>query len=162
MSFSSFPQILRSWRSDTLHFPILVRVRLPNLAQVIELGEDYDKKLWRVFKCLSGMTNFVFTLEYDGTGRVKWWVDVAFVVHHDMKSHTGGMISMGIGSLYYTSQKLNTKSSTEADLVGVNDLMTQILWVQYFLEAQVIKVSENVVYRDDQSTMKLHRLFFCY
>ena len=46
-----------------------------------------------------------------------------------MKNHSGGMILMGIGDLYSASnkQKLNTKSSIEADLVVVYDLMPQIL-----------------------------------
>jgi hypothetical protein len=38
-----------------------------------------------------------------------------------MRSHTGGDMSLGRGVLYGTSkgQKLNTKSSTEAELGGV-------------------------------------------
>ena len=51
---------------------------------------------------------------------------------------TGGTMSLGKGSVYSTSiqQKLNTKSSTEAELVAVNDTMGQVLWTQYFLEEQ--------------------------
>ena len=33
--------------------------------------------------------------------------------------------------------------------------MPQIVWVRYFLEAQLIKVYDNVVFQDKQSTMKL-------
>ena len=33
--------------------------------------------------------------------------------------------------------------------------MPQILWIQYFLEAQGMKVSDNVVYQYNQSAMKL-------
>ena len=66
---------------------------------------------------------------------------------------------MGQGSLYSAlkKQKLNTMSSTEAEMVGVDDLMPQILWMQYFLEAQGMKVSDNVVYQDNQSAMKLEK-----
>ena len=42
-------------------------------------------------------------------------------------------------------------------MVGVDDLMPQILWVRYLLEAQGMKVSDNVVYQDNQSTMKLEK-----
>ena len=61
---------------------------------------------------------------------------MVFAVHHDMKILTGGMMSMGRGALYFASnkQKLNTKISTESDLVGVDDLMTQIIWMLYLLE----------------------------
>eukprot|EP00957_Ditylum_brightwellii_P110520 8430626-Ditylum_brightwellii.AAC.1 len=62
---------------------------------------------------------------------------------------------IGKGALFATStkQKLNTRSSTEAELVGVNDVMPQILWTRYFLEAQGIEVKDNVVYQDNQSSM---------
>jgi hypothetical protein len=47
-----------------------------------------------------------------------------------MKSHTGGMMTLGKGATYgiSTRQKVNTKSSTEAGLMGVNDVMPQVLW----------------------------------
>lgn len=55
-----------------------------------------------------------------------------------MKSHTGAMLLLGKGATYETSmrQKLNTKSSTQAKLVGIKDVMPQVLWTCYSLEAQ--------------------------
>jgi hypothetical protein len=55
-----------------------------------------------------------------------------------MRSHTGGAMSLGRGVVYRTSkqQKLNTKSSTEAELMGVDGVMPQVIWKLYFLEAQ--------------------------
>ena len=84
-------------------------------------------------------------------------MDAVFSVHHDMKSHTGGMMSRGRGALYSASnkQKLITKSSTKAELVGVDNLIPQILWMRYFLEAHGMKVSDNMVYQDNQSATKL-------
>ena len=52
---------------------------------------------------------------------------------------------------------MNTKSSNEADLVGVDDLMPQILQMKCFLEAQGIKVSDNLVYEDNQSAVRLEK-----
>jgi hypothetical protein len=54
-----------------------------------------------------------------------------------------------------TKQKLNTRSSTEAELVAVNDAMSKILWTRLFIEAQGYTVSDNVVYQDNQSAMLL-------
>ena len=67
---------------------------------------------------------------------------------------------MGRGALYsaLSKKKLNTKSSTEAELVGVDDLMPQILWMRYLLEVQGMKVSDNLVYQDNQSAMKLEKM----
>jgi hypothetical protein len=46
-------------------------------------------------------------------------------VHPNIKSHTGGIMTMGKGAVYGTStwKKLNTKSSTEAELVGVSKII---------------------------------------
>jgi KUP system potassium uptake protein len=54
-----------------------------------------------------------------------------------------------------TRQKINTKSSTEGELVAVNDVLPQVLWTKYFLEAQGYGVTDNVIYQDNQSAMLL-------
>jgi hypothetical protein len=35
-----------------------------------------------------------------------------------------------------TKQKLNTRSSTESELVGVDDMMPIIIWTRHFLLSQ--------------------------
>ena len=53
-----------------------------------------------------------------------------------------------------TPHKLNTQSSTEAELVGINDVLPQILWMQYFLEAHGNGLlAESGIYQDYQSTI---------
>jgi hypothetical protein len=88
---------------------------------------------------------------------VRWWVDAAYAVHPDMKSHTGGALSLGTGVKYGTSkgQKLNVKSSTETELVGTDDVMPQMLWTLYFLEAQGYKIEDNILYQDNKSSILL-------
>jgi hypothetical protein len=120
--------------------------------------DDY-KKLARVMRYLRGTVDMPLILEADDTHIIKWWVDASFAVHDDMKSHTGGTMMMGKGAIYGTStkHKLNTKSSTESELVGVNDVMPQILWTRYFLEAQGYDVEDSIIYQDNQSTMLLEK-----
>ena len=48
-------------------------------------------------------------------------------------------------------------SSTEAELVGVDDVVSQVIWVRYFLEAQGYGINENIIYQDNQSAMKLEK-----
>ena len=81
---------------------------------------------------------------------IRWWVDASFAVHPDMKSHTGATMSMGRGSIYSlsTKQKINTRSSTEAELVGVNDAMSLIIWTRNFLDDQGFSIKDNVVFQD--------------
>jgi hypothetical protein len=126
-------------------------------TRVKQPDKDDYKKLTRVVKYLRATPKLYLTLEADDTHIVKWWIDASFAVHKDMKSHTGGTMSLGKGSAYSAStrQKLNTKGSTEAELVGVNDLMPQVLWTRYFLEAQGYGVKDVKLYQDNQSTILL-------
>jgi hypothetical protein len=120
--------------------------------------DDY-KKLSRVMKYLRSTVDMPLTLESDGSNIVKWWADASYAVHPDLKSHTGGALSLGKGVIYGTSrrQKLNTNSSTEAELVGVSDVMPQVLWTRYFLEAQGFTVSDSIVYQDNQSAILMEK-----
>ena len=51
------------------------------------------------------------------------WVDAPDGVRSDLNNHTGGCILFGYGMVHFKSRKkkLNTKSSTEAEVVGVSD-----------------------------------------
>ena len=90
---------------------------------------------------------------------IKWWVDASFAVHLDIHSHMGGTMSLGKSSAYSTSMqhKINTKSSTEAKLVAINDVVPLILWTWYFLETQGYEMHKNTVFQDNQSTILLEK-----
>ena len=70
------------------------------------------------------------------SGNIKWYFDAAFAVHKYMRSHNGDLMNMGTGGAYVHSSKqnMNTKSSTEAKLVGLDDVLTQVIRNQYFLK----------------------------
>jgi hypothetical protein len=125
------------------------RVKDPDL-------DDY-KKLARVMKYLRATTAMPLTLEADHLCVMKWWIDAAYAVHDDMKGHTGGAFTLGRGTFYGTStkQKLVTRSSTEAELVGVYDVMPQVLWTQYFLKAQGYTTNAAVIHQDNKSAILL-------
>jgi hypothetical protein len=116
-------------------------------------------KLTRVMKYLRASKTLPLTLEADTINIVKWWVDASYGVHTDMKSHTGWAMSLGRGAIYGTStrQKINTKSSTEAEVVGVSNVLPQVLWTRYILEAQGYGVSNSIVYQDSQSSILLEK-----
>ena len=54
-----------------------------------------------------------------------WWVDSSYAVHPDMRSHSGIIMTLGKGVMYSSicKQKLNTKSSMEVELVGIDNAM---------------------------------------
>ena len=78
-------------------------------------------------------------------------------VHKDMKSHMGAVMTMASGAVISlsTEQKVNAHSSTEAQLVAVDDVMAKILWTKKFIEWQGSEVKLNILYQDNTSMMKL-------
>ena len=72
-------------------------------------------------------------------------VDSSHAMHDDFRGHTGGCLSWGIGSPISISQKqkLNSRSSTESEIIGVDDVMDKILWTKLFLQAQGVQVQEK-------------------
>ena len=89
-------------------------------------------------KYIQGTICLPLILSINKSGNIKWYVDASFEVHKDMRSHTSGFMTMGTGGSYLHSskQKLNTKSSNEAKLVGVDDVLTQVICTRYFLKEQ--------------------------
>ena len=108
-------------------------------------------------KYLNGTKEMVLTLAADDLHVVRWFVDVAYAVHPNFKSHSGWIMTMGKGAIQSgsTKQKLVTRSTCEAELVVADDASTKILWTKMFLEAQGYKVQENILYQDNKSTILL-------
>lgn len=118
---------------------------------------DDDKKLLRLMKYLNRTKKDKLILSADDLHVIKWYVDASFAVHPDFKSHTGAVATLGKGAPYTMSrkQKLNTRSSTEAELVGADDLSTMILWTKLFMEAQGYEIKKNILYQDNKSAILL-------
>ena len=57
-------------------------------------------------------------------------------------------------------QKLNTRSSTEAELIAVDDFMSKILWTQNFLNGQQFPQGETILFQDNASAMVLQNKGF--
>ena len=51
-------------------------------------------------------------------------------------------------------RKQNTKISTESDLVGVDDVLTQVIWTRYFLKEQGYMIHDHVIYQYNQSAIR--------
>ena len=63
----------------------------------------------------------------------------------------------GARTSFSRKQKINAKSLTEAGLIGLDDMLPQILWKRYFLECQGFKVEENIVFQDNKSPLVLEK-----
>ena len=66
---------------------------------------------------------------------LKMWVDASYAMHTDYRSHIGATISLGWVSLSSMSkrQKLNSRISTEAELIGADNVIPGFLWSRYFI-----------------------------
>jgi hypothetical protein len=128
---------------------LTTRVSCPN--------EDDWAKLRRVLQYLRGTMDECLILGGGSIGSMESWVDAAYGVHNDMKSHTGGCMSWGLGVLLTMciKQRLNVKSSTEAEVVGVSDFLPNMIWARMFIEAQGYSIDENILHQDNMSAMKI-------
>ena len=68
-------------------------------------------------------------------------MDAAFAVHKDMKSHTGAEMTMGSGAVISlsTKQKVNTRSSTEAELLALHDIIAKVFGPRSLLNNNVLR-----------------------
>jgi hypothetical protein len=98
-------------------------------------------------------------LSTNGSEVLMWYVNASFAVQPNMRSHTGRGLTMGRGFLIVSStkQNLNTRSSTESELVDVGNMMPIIVWSRYFLMAQGYGVTQNLLLQDNKSSMLLEK-----
>ena len=131
---------------------LCTRVQAPNL-------KDYNK-LRRLIQYLNGTRGDKLILSADDLQILIWYADISFATHPDFKSHTGGVFTYGRGAEITASrkQKLNTSSSTEAELVGSDDMATMILWTKLFSKSQGIGIKKNIILcQDNKSTILLQK-----
>jgi hypothetical protein len=126
-------------------------------TRVNNSNQDDWLKLVKMMKYIKQTRGDTVTLRADGSKTVKWYVDAAFAVHPDFKSHTGATMTMGNGAITSISQKqkINTRSSTAAEVVAVDVVIKSVLWTKRFLESQGYNVKKNVIYQDNKSAILL-------
>ena len=90
--------------------------------------DDWEK-LYRLLCYVKATLDLFLTLRANDMSIFSWWSDASYSPHGDCKSHTGGCGTLGSGMFFSKSikQKLNTCSSTEAELVAAHDILPQIL-----------------------------------
>jgi hypothetical protein len=118
--------------------------------------QDWEK-LIRIAKYLFGTKELSLRLTADGKVVIHSYIDASFACHPDGKSHTGEMITFGGGAVFSRSskQKLVTKSSTEAELVGLSDGLSHVLWTKNFLQSQGYANGPAIIHQDNKSTITL-------
>lgn len=120
--------------------------------------EDW-KKLIRVLSYAKQTINDPRIIGVYSLKKLFSWIDASHAVHDDMKGHTGAASSFGIGVIgtKSTKQKLNTKSSTESELVGASEYLPYCIWYLNFLKEQGYPLDENIILQDNESAIRMER-----
>jgi hypothetical protein len=140
---------------------------LPNIAVAIAFlatrvcSPDVQDwvELCHLIKYLRSTINLPLALGATSGRVLHWYVDASFAVHPNMRGHSRGAMTLGLGFPISSSskQKLNTHSLTERELVGVDDMMSLIIWLRNFLKAQGYVVVDNILPQDNRSAILLEQ-----
>ena len=68
-------------------------------------------------------------------------------------------MSLGHGVIHAkcSKQKLDTKSSTESEVVGASDYIGYTLYIKWFLKEQGYVLKHNIFYQDNMSAIKMEK-----
>jgi Reverse transcriptase (RNA-dependent DNA polymerase) len=142
--------------SHRTRIDILLPVQFLSTRVTIATEED-QVKLNRVLHYLNYTRHLGLVLSANKPTEILAYIDAAYGVHNDRKSHTGVVTSLGGGSIYSssTSQSINTTSSSESELVGLSDGIKPVLFMRNFLIEQGYTAIETTVFQDNMSTINL-------
>jgi hypothetical protein len=126
-------------------------------TRVQKPDEDDRAKLHRVLRYLNGTQELGIVLEGGATTVIEAYIDASYGVHSDCKSHSGMIVTMGGAPIdtKSTKQRINTKSSAEAELIALSDMSSRAIWCREFLIAQGYTMPPARVYQDNMSTIAL-------
>ena len=85
------------------------------------------------------------------------FADASHAIHRDMKGHNGVIIQLGDASVFHKSckQKMNCKSSTEAELVNLSDSVPMTIWCNNFIRELGYDMPPVFMLQDNVSTITM-------
>lgn len=86
--------------------------------------------------------------------KIEVYCDASHLLHADGKGHSGAVVLLGGNHIYSFSgkQKLQARSSTEAELIALDEIATYVVWLRYLLEELGIKSNTpSTIYQDNLS-----------
>ena len=115
-----------------------------------------ELKLDRLLKYLSATRDNVLVIQANSL-QIEAYIDASWAMEEDRKSTTGAIIMIGGAVIWSKSirQLIITKSSFEAELVALSDMVSMVLWVSLMMADLGYGNGVPVVYQDNQSTIKV-------
>jgi hypothetical protein len=127
-------------------------------GRVDKCDEDDIKKLCRLLKYLRLTADRGIALEIGDEIKITVYIDAAYGVHMGSgRSQSGMAVMVGSGPVEVScgKQHINTKSSTEAELVALSDYASYGIHLKNFLAAQGYDVNSCELRQDNMSTIAL-------
>ena len=125
-------------------------------------GPDKDDwgKLKRALKHVNGTRRLKLRIKINSLQDILnllWFIDGSHCVHWDSRGHGGATLMMGEGAMasYSNRLRVNTRSSTETEVVTVDRYMPEILWTMNFLREQGFPVELSRIAQDNQAAQQL-------
>jgi hypothetical protein len=144
-SSKALPETDRKWfHSKTTKLLYLAKRARPDILTTVFFlctrvqGATYEDKtkMQRVLGHLKAMMLRTLYLRAHGASEITAYIDAAYTIHEDSKSHSGVVTHMGITLAYISSkkQKCMSKSPIEAELIALTDNLGLVELFQEFLE----------------------------
>ena len=132
-------------------------------TRVREPSEKNLEKLNRVLKYINGTKELSLYISANNVLNISAYIDASYGTHNDYKSHSGVLIRVGRGPIYCSSskQKLNSKSSTESEMIAVSDGLNHVLWLRNLLQAQGYNLPPSTIFQDNMSAISLFKTGKC-
>ncbi len=113
---------------------------------------------------LNGTRNLKLTLYADQTTyAVHWYVDGSHQIHEDCRGQTSSLATFGKGAVSSSSNKMKCNTnSMETELISFAGILTDIIWMHYFVKCQGCDINKYVVFQDNMSALLLERTTECH
>ncbi len=117
---------------------------------------DDWKKLIRVMSYLKMTLELHLMLHFKEIDKLLWYIYGSYAAHQDMKGQSGAVIMTGGCVVLSRSNKpkINTRSSTESELIAVDDALPSAQWMAKFMSEQGYPM-KSIIKEDNRSTMLL-------
>ena len=119
---------------------------------------DDKTKLLRVLGYLNSTVNMSRIIRHDDTfPNITSYIDAAFAAHSDGKGHSGGVVLLGstVVDVVTRKQKWASTNSTDAELIAISDLSSDVLWTNEWMQNQGYITPTPTIFQDNTSTIHL-------
>ena len=118
---------------------------------------DDKQKLDRVFDYIASTRSDKLMFAAGAPVSMQAYIDASFGVHADGTSRTGVVLMMAgaVVGAWSGKQKLVTKSSTEAEIVGLSDGLSHALWARELLQGQGYAMPPTEIFQDNEGVLKI-------